>query len=396
MKKIIISLLVFLSFSCQPRKNPEVFEITIDPKESNKQINLLEYIDSLQYIPLKEDESTLLNIVTKLFKTKDRYIVRCHQRSALFFFDLDGNFINKITATGEGPNEFSNLMDVTFDPQKNNLFLLDFNNKKILTYSIEQEGIINTTKTLDIHSYSIHHFKSNLYTISEPSSPKRIKIIDDQTLNKISEEVTGNPTFHFVATQRSMNNYNDTLFISPSFCDTIYYAVDQNIQPYAVLGKDDNTSLGLLPNQKEFAVKYLYNQLPEQEQQLLIPRGFLSIYQNIWFMELVWENKMVIWDKKENIQSLIDFRNIKNKELLFGYQLFNFLFADEDGYIYSSILPQEQFYITATEVINSKDRYNSQIISALEKVLQTYPQSSNYENPIIVKFKLNRNFTKAL
>jgi len=279
--------------------------------------------------------------------------------------------------------------------------LLDFENKKILTYDINQNVIAKEKRTQDFHGYSIKYHNSNIYVISEPQAANgRIKILDDVALEKVGEGIHDyTSTFNFLTTQNCMNISNDTLFVNASFSDTIYYSTNKsNIKPYALLGSG-NTSLSSV-NKESFLLDYVKNYsvymetgFSESDEKMIIPRGFLSIYNDIWFIELIWPYKMVIWDKKNSLQSLIDFRFIKNKELLFGYQLFKILYIDDQNYAYSSIMLNDRFYDAAEEVINS-DQYNDKIINTLNSFLENYPRSSNYENPIIVKFKLDTNFLK--
>jgi len=390
---LLIMLLILGIVSCQGEYANDQLPV-IDPITSNNKFDLLDYIESLEYIPLKENDASLLSQIVKMVRTTDQYIVKCHQRSSLFFYDLNGNFIKKLVATGEGPYQFSNLMDIAYDKHTNRIFLLDFEEKKILTYDINQNTISQDNRILDLHGQSLFHYKSRLYSIVPKNEAGRVKIFDDQSVNKINEGVFDNSSFNFIATQNSMNTYQDTLFICASFTDTIYYSINHEIKPYALLGKD-NRSLASITNRKEYTQKYLFEEkkMEESEKKVLVPRGFFSTYRQLWFIELVWPNKMVIWDKENNIQCLIDFRNVKNGALLFGYQLFKIMYVDDNNFAYSSITLNKPFYTAAAEVIGHPDRYPPNIVNEVKKICTQYPEGTYYENPIIVKFKLNTDFT---
>lgn len=390
----IVVLWLSIFTSCKQDQKATTTIPIIAPTEAPRKFDLLKYVDDLEYIPLEENESALLSHIVKMHKTEDQYVIRCHQRSSLFFFDLKGNFRKKVVATGDGPHEFSNLMDVAFDKEK--MYLLDFENQKILIYDFNQNSIIQDHKLTDSYCYALTHFQSKLYAVSQADQYGRIKIFDGATLERIGDGIHDNSVFNFIATQKNMVPYNDTLFFNVSFTDTIYYTVGQTILPYAILGRDE-TSIGSLSNKKEYAMKYLHSELSANEKKVLVPRGFLSIYQDIWFIELIWPNKMVVWDKNRQIQRLLDFRNIENRELLFEYQLFKILFVDKDNYAYSYIMIDDQFYDKAYEIIqNKQDSYPKNIIDSLSKLIKTYPREKSIENPVIVRFKLNKQFTQEL
>ncbi|GAB5554587.1 MAG: hypothetical protein Sapg2KO_41780 [Saprospiraceae bacterium] len=381
--------------SCYSEEKINTLKI-IDPVTSNEKYDLLNHVESLEYIPLKESESALLSIVVDMKKYQDQYIVKCYNRSALFFFDSEGNFLKKIIATGEGPYEFSNLMDIAFDEKDEKIYLLDFDQKKILTYDLKNDKILNTEKGLNLHSYSIAHYKSKIFAISMNDNSGIIKIYDDDTMNQLGAGVYGkHPIFNRLVTQKNMEVFQDTLFISASFSDTIYYSNGKMIKPYAVLGVG-NTSLSSINNQPDFETRVNSNfKVSESEKKILTPRGFFSVYNNIWFIEMVWPYQMIVWDRKKEVQKLIDFRNIKNRSLLYNYQMFKILFVDEMGYAYSSIILNDKFYQAAENVINSEN-YSSTIRNEIKKILKKYPKNAGFENPVIVKYKINADFYYSL
>ena len=342
---------------------------------------------------MRENKSALLNNVAKVFKTDKYLVVKCYNRSALFFFNHQGEYVKKVVATGQGPYEFANLMDVSYNKKNGEFFLLDFENRKLLKYSLGRSEIISESSKNDTHFYSMFNYNNSLYLVSEPSDAGRIKILDDSTYELLGGGVHGaQESFNFVVTQDNIKVFKDTLFFNVSFTDTIYYSTGKSIKPYAVLGSGDE-SFSSVDNKLEYMKRSVsgFDKMTPEEKKVLVPVGFFSVYKNIWFIDLVWPYKMIVWNRSNNAQMLLDYRKIKNRSLLFNYRLFHIHYVDDDGFAYSSLMLNSDFYRDAQQVIES-DEYGQGLVDSLEGILSAFPEGSGYENPIIVKFKLNTNF----
>ncbi len=366
--------------------------LVINPTTNYSPFDLLEYVDRLEYIPLEEKEGVLLNDIKKIIKLDDAYVVQCYKRSALFFFDTEGQYLKRVVATGEGPKEFSNLMDVTYDEQENRLFLLDFHQKKVVVYDLDGDGTIQEGINLDHHAYSIAHFDSKLYLISSYSELEKVKIYSDSTFELIGSGVpTRQKGFNWVATQDNMYVYGDTLFVNVGFTDTIYYSTGNDLKPYALLG-EGRTSLTSITDRSELFGRSTHPEVEKlttpEERNVIVPVGMFSIYNNIWFNLLVWPDKVIIWNRNKNIQRYLDFKDVENRSLICTYWLFNFFDIDEEGFTYNPLMLNDAFYADAKKVVAS-DKYDEQLKAPIKELLEKYPEGSGYENPIIVKVRFD-------
>jgi hypothetical protein len=394
-KRIAALVWLFCFLGCKNEPNSNNLSL-INPTSSYSQFDLLAFVDTLEYIPLEENESTYLGAILKIIKTDNAYIIKCENRSAMFFFGLNGEYLKKVVATGEGPYEFSNLMDLAYDKKDNCLFLLDFENKKIITYDLKLDKIIAESGSLGQHAYSLEHFNSKLYLVSEFNKLGRMKIYSDSSYEFIGSGVfTKDEMFNVISTQENTKIVKDTLFLNASFTDTIYYSTGKKIEPYAILGDGEN-SITTVENKIEFAKRCFTSQfegMTDEEKRILIPMGIFSVYNNIWFIHLIWPYQMIVWDRDNNIQRYLDYRDVSNSSLLFNYRLFNFHSMDEDGFAYSSIFLNEEFYYAANNVIKN-NKHDTALINTLVKLIEKYPEGSEYENPIIVKFKFKDSLFK--
>ena len=388
----VVFSFLFCLLGCKPDAGSELPRV-INPTTRYAPFDILKYVDSLEYIPLEENKSTFLGIIVKIIKTDNTYIVKCQNSSAIFFFGLNGEYLKKLVATGDGPYEFSNLMDLAYDKKGGRLFLLDFENKKILAYNIKFDSIINESVKIDHHAYSLEYFNSKLYLVSEFNNFGRIKIYDDSSLKLIGSGVFNkDEMFNVISTQENAKVFKDTLFLNVSFTDTIYYSAGKTFEPFAILGNEEK-SMTTIDDKIKFAKRCFTTQfegMTDEEKDIIVPMGIFSSYNNIWFIHLIWPYQMIVWKRDKNIQRYLDYRHVLNSSLLFNYRLFNFHFIDEDGFAYSSIIPSKDFYNTADNVINN-NKHDKFLISTLESLIKKYPQSSGYENPIIVKVKFKEN-----
>jgi hypothetical protein len=114
-------------------------------------------IDSIfrinKVVKLESNEESFIGSYDKVLIDGGRiYIMDSRITFSVFVFDLEGNFIFKIFAFGEGPNEYRELRDFTISSSLESIDILDFGGKKLLRFYKDSGKFIETI-SLDVSSY---------------------------------------------------------------------------------------------------------------------------------------------------------------------------------------------------------------------------------------------------
>ena len=114
--------------------DPEIVKIDMDAEE--KVVNLSELTDSIVFVPLETNETSQFGNMDKLIIDEERFIIVDKDvSSAVYVFDSEGHFCNKIGSKGRAGNEYVNLTDATVG--NGNVYIYDAYSKKIVCYAMD-------------------------------------------------------------------------------------------------------------------------------------------------------------------------------------------------------------------------------------------------------------------
>lgn len=156
---------------------------------SDGHINILsEVAESIRYIPLQTNDSTVIGRIWKLIFRGNRYYI--NSGDVIFCFDNEGKYINKLNKKGRGPEEYQLISG--FDVSEDNKYMAVKASKELLIYLISSEGFTFLRKIpLHIQPHSINFTDTNYnllvqYSNEDGTKPfSRIMIdINGDTLGK--------------------------------------------------------------------------------------------------------------------------------------------------------------------------------------------------------------------
>lgn len=114
--------------------------LTIDGESnddsSNKVHSFRLIFDSVDIIPLKERDSSLLVSIDKLIELEGIYYILDKKYSKLYSFDSNGVLLNTYGSIGHGPGEFLGIEDFAVDQTNERIAILSNDNKAIYYYSL--------------------------------------------------------------------------------------------------------------------------------------------------------------------------------------------------------------------------------------------------------------------
>lgn len=119
MKIFYLTFFLFCTIltSCKNQSPKETFSgiptITITCNK-NQVLNLSEFADSIEIIPLETNDNCLIGWIPKIIATKDYYLMISavmYDFQKLYMFDKQGKFIRQISNRGQGGEEFFEVRD---------------------------------------------------------------------------------------------------------------------------------------------------------------------------------------------------------------------------------------------------------------------------------------------
>jgi hypothetical protein len=148
---IFYILLIIFFAGCKGKENnakTEVINIIIDTDNSEK-VDISEYVDSVKYIKLQTTDDNLIGYIKRVFFLEDRILVTDGQIPQILIFDNEGNFLNKIKKTGQGPGEFIGIVASLFDCVSKSIIIYNRKLRKMLFFTLDGEFIKEITRFND-------------------------------------------------------------------------------------------------------------------------------------------------------------------------------------------------------------------------------------------------------
>ena len=252
--KVQILLLLFLLSGCRQNNMDEtggIAVIDVVPLLGKyQQIPVSEIISGLEYIPLETSDDCLIGGMNNIIVTPVHIFVAGGAgfgQGFCYVFDRNGRFIRQIGRTGQGPGEYTTIMGLSIDKQKESLYLQTIGNR-LLEYSFD--GILRQSISLKTMSdgriQEVYALQENLF----------IGHVPNDTGNELYNFVLFNDSGQVIKSFENHIKFNRVKSISSSF--------DSSIMPYKVSGniyvkEFTNDTIYCLNEQKELIPEFVFN-----------------------------------------------------------------------------------------------------------------------------------------
>lgn len=140
---LVFTILTYALYGCTDIKQKDNCNggITIDFKNPQS-IRSSDIITEHTYIKLETSDSSLLGSVNQIEILNDRiYILDKNKTNSIFIFSIQGEFIKKLEANGNGPGEFITPQSFKIDP-KGYIYVLDRVLNRLLKYQLSDLSFI--------------------------------------------------------------------------------------------------------------------------------------------------------------------------------------------------------------------------------------------------------------
>lgn len=140
----LMSLIVYIIlFGCTSGKTNEEYrnveKIDINSGfKLNKTIELSAIAKNVEYIKLETNPNCLISRINTIKITEEYIFILDKILKYLLVFDIKGNFVQKFSNFGKGPNEYLVIRDFSFNQENKQLYIFDRMNQKVLSFSLDQ------------------------------------------------------------------------------------------------------------------------------------------------------------------------------------------------------------------------------------------------------------------
>ncbi len=375
--------MVLHAISCTERDDLSIH--IINPTLSSISVSAFDLIDHVEYIELPEDNSAFFAHIQAGYVDDKHIMIKTIQSNVIYLHDLYGNFLFKISPSGRGPLEYSEITAYVYDEYDDNIIIYDKSLTKILYYSVENRRFI-FEKKISPQITSMYATEDYLYCLQRDFTDGFLKIRDKASLEILKEYIFAPDYYDMIPGFRPFINVNNQILLNASFSDTIYAIADLNCTATAVIGQG-KTSITTIQNQDELHNKIMTNQkfARSLDNPMMMSYGHLADMGSVVLIITVNE-KTILYNTKTFSATSIIVNNIEDYKYFF-FKRMRFWYSGQD-YIYSYIFRQHIDQIELKKVIAANPLHET----PLRNLLYMIEKDPDNENPILVKMKFKDNW----
>jgi len=232
--------------SCENRQERENKLITISLNKANAENKKLsETIEEIRYLKLNTPgDGDLIGKIDKLLFYRDLIIILDKGISkSVYVFNNKGNFLTKIGKIGDGPGEYQMPQDVTLDKKNNEIIIYCSYSQKLIYFSLD--GQLQREKKIGLRFRGMHFLKENklaiftqcIYNYQDNYGPIPYDFIICDTTGEILHKQFRNKSklgssIVVISTDSYFTDYNNDIYLSWVFNDTIYKLDNNTMKAY--------------------------------------------------------------------------------------------------------------------------------------------------------------------
>ena len=222
-KSILFIMLIGLFWSCQTPVTQNKIE-TIKVNLTQAELKLSGVFSDVELVKLETTDNSLLSMISKSYLGDSLiFISSAHE---LFLFKRSGEFVNKISRIGNGPEEYVRLSDFDVNEAMGEVYILDKSQQRIVVYNYDGEYL----NTYPVGFWAIKVIKERndelfLYSGNEesPSNDYKINIMKTSSINDKLFQIDNRKKSYLHVNSTQNFYWNDgMLYFFEAFNDTIY------------------------------------------------------------------------------------------------------------------------------------------------------------------------------
>ena len=131
---VLIVSLLFVNCNNKSSTEDEIDIIAVEfPEKPNNNL-ISENLTLSNIVALETVDASLIKHIKKIIRHNDKLII-LNAGVEVLIFDKDGKFLHKINKRGNGPNEYTNIVDISMDDSNGNIIVYS-DNYKLLFFDL--------------------------------------------------------------------------------------------------------------------------------------------------------------------------------------------------------------------------------------------------------------------
>lgn len=233
---ILLTLSLSIFISCmngdKAKVSNSIQEINIK-KDVNNISDISDLSNSIQFIKLETNPECLIGNINKIINYNGfYYILDNRYANALFKFNAEGKYIDKIHSVGKGPGQYLKLQDFCIDKKNGIIYLYDISQRQLLSYDFKF-NYLSSTK-INIAAFNMEYAEEYFYFRTNKmftDASKRYELIITDIKGKVVNrylEFDENETFR-LEIEKTLIKFENGILFSSNFINTLYKVQSDNI-----------------------------------------------------------------------------------------------------------------------------------------------------------------------
>ncbi|MDD2244743.1 MAG: 6-bladed beta-propeller [Dysgonamonadaceae bacterium] len=386
----ILVLILVEVISCK-KLNPvstssDYIEINLDEIPKKDSLLFSEIFKKIDVIRLSDD--MLIRDFSKILVDKEKLYILDKFSSAVFVFDKNGKYLQKIGSRGKGPGELSEAFDMSIDKKNNVIYIIDIKTQKINKYNIEDgmfQSSLSLSTNMPISSYIFYENDTIYISQFNPSKNESEYLFKINPLNNENEDLII-PTSYNKGWDNAMTNYNGPFLLkwdnkpllSHLFMDTIYEYSNGNTKPYIVLSgiennffiQSDLSELDVNKNPMDL-IKIVEYKKYHNIHNFIDTNNFIffKVHKGRQFQNILYNKEKLLAEKVESVKEdmLFDTVDVKRLPLNFGSKdgkfVFYYIAPDDWKTLKKSVdYIKDELLLNVLKTMKDEDSFNGFIL----------------------------------
>ena len=246
----VMILLVVVSGCGNKQSNDDIIVVDVTKNYPKKEIILQDFAD-VEYIPLESADEFLNDGGVRFIDNKFIIVRNRNDRNAILIFDRHtGKALQKISRQGQGPEEYINAVEMIFDEDRRELFVMEsFKPHRIIVYNIEGQ-FKRSFKNEDGAYRNLYNYDRDylfagssgsmddvgqIFHIISKEDGSVVRQIDIPFEKKANLPAITPAGYQIYPGGSALFPYKDGFILIEFSTDTVYsYSADQGLQPFIV------------------------------------------------------------------------------------------------------------------------------------------------------------------